>query len=240
MLSVPLVLALVRPFVKVPSLVASRRVASHYGTDATVFGFGRPGPRPPLLTVMVGGVLGVVGVLAVMAVLRVAVLVRRLRGGGVRRVLVVVRVRGRVVVVVVVVGRRVLRHLAVVRVVAVELGLHRVRHLCCVVQVGRVGLVGDEGGLAGGRPLGRVAPLGGRLPPLAAEDGAQDGAGRRVGAGGVAAAAAGGVAAAAAAAAGGVATAAAAAGGSISRRGGSPPHVRTANDGPLQRRETNK
>lgn len=216
MLSVPLVLALVRPFVKSSfSLAASRRVASHYGTDATVFGFGRPGPRPPLLTVMVGGVLGVVGVLAVMAVLRVAVLVRRLRGGGVRRVLVVVRVRGRVVVVVVVVGRRVLRHLAVVRVVAVELGLHRVRHLCCVVQVGRVGLVGDEGGLAGGRPLGRVAPLGGRLPPLASEDGAQDGAGRRVGACGVAAAAA------------------AAAGGSVSRRGGSPPRVRTANDGPF-------
>lgn len=118
---------------------------------------------------MVGGVLGVV--LAVMAVLRVAVLVRG-RPGGVRRVLVVVRVGRRVVVVVVVVGRRVLGHLAVVGVVAVELSLHRVHHLCRVVQVGGVGLVGDEGGVAGGR----VAPaLGGRLPPLAAEDGAQDG-----------------------------------------------------------------
>lgn len=170
---------------------------------------------------MVGGVLGVVGVLAVMAVLRVAVLVRRRRAGRVRRVLVVVRVGRRVVVVVVVVGRRVLRHLAVVGVVAVELSLHRVRHLCCVVQVGGVGLVGDEGGVAGGRAQGRVAPtLGGRFPPLASEDGAQDGGGGRVGAGGVATAAA--------------------TGGSLSRRGGSPPRVRAANDGPLQKRETDE
>lgn len=126
---------------------------------------------------MVGGVLGVVGVLAVMAVLRVAVLVRG-RARRVRRVLVVVRVGRWVVVVVVVVGRRVLRHLAVVGVVAVELSLHCVRHLCCVVQVGRVGLVGDESGVPSGRAHGRVAPtLGGRLSPLAAKDGAQDGGG---------------------------------------------------------------
>lgn len=91
--------------------------------------------------------------LAVMAVLRVGVLVR-VRGVG--RVLVVLRVGGRVVVVVVVVRRRVLRDLAVLGMVTVELGLPRVCYLCCVVQVGRVGLVGYEGGVTGRRE-GRVA-----------------------------------------------------------------------------------
>lgn len=85
------------------------------------------------------------GMLAVMAVLRMAVLVCV---WGVGRVLVVLRVGRGVVVVVVVVGRRVLRHLAVVGVVAVVLGLHCVCYLCCVVQVGRVGLVGYESWVA--------------------------------------------------------------------------------------------
>ena len=61
--------------------------------------------------------------------------------------LVVLRVGRRVVVVVVVVRRRVLWDLAVVGVVTVELGLHCVCYLCCVVQVGRVGLVGYESGV---------------------------------------------------------------------------------------------
>lgn len=86
--------------------------------------------------------------LAVMAVLRVAVLVC-VRGVG--RVLVVLRVGRGVVVVVVVVRRRVLWDLAVVGVVAVVLGLRWVCYLCCVVQVGRVGLVGYECGLTGRR-----------------------------------------------------------------------------------------
>lgn len=89
------------------------------------------------------GVRRVVGMLTVVAVLWVRVLVR------VSRVLVELRVGGRVVVVVVVVGRWILRDLAVVGMVTVVLGLHRVCDLCCVVQVGRVGLVGYEGRVAG-------------------------------------------------------------------------------------------
>lgn len=92
------------------------------------------------------GVRGVMGMLAVVAVLRVGVLVR-VRGVG--RVLVVLRVGRGVVVVVVVVRRWILRDLAVLGVVTVELGLHCVCYLCCVVQVGRVGLVGYESGLTG-------------------------------------------------------------------------------------------
>lgn len=108
--------------------------------------------------------------LAVVAVLGVRVLVPV---RGVSRVLVVLRVGGRVVVVVMVVGRRVLRDLAVVGMVSVVLGLHRVCDLCCVVQVGRVGLVGDEGRVTG-RGQGGVA-LGRRFPSLAAEKRPQDG-----------------------------------------------------------------
>lgn len=89
--------------------------------------------------------------------------------------LVELRVGGRVVVVVVVVGRRVLRDLAVVGMVTVVRGLHRVRDLCCVVQVSRVGLVGDEGRVAG-RGQGGVA-LRGRFPSLAAKERPQDGRG---------------------------------------------------------------
>lgn len=61
--------------------------------------------------------------------------------------LVVLRVGRGVVMVVVVVRRRVLWDLAVLGMVTVELGLHCVCYLCCVVQVGRVGLVGYESGL---------------------------------------------------------------------------------------------
>lgn len=62
--------------------------------------------------------------------------------------LVVLRVGGRLVVVVVVVRRGVLGDLAVLGVGRVE--LHCVCRLCCVMQVGGVGLVGNESGLAGG------------------------------------------------------------------------------------------
>lgn len=62
--------------------------------------------------------------------------------------LVVLRVGRGVVVVVVVVRWRVLWDLwAVVGMVTVELGLHAMCYLCCVVQVGRVGLVGYESGV---------------------------------------------------------------------------------------------
>lgn len=61
--------------------------------------------------------------------------------------LVVLRVGRGVVVVMVVVRRRVLWDFAVLGMVTMELGLHCVRYLCCVVQVGRVGLVGYESGL---------------------------------------------------------------------------------------------
>lgn len=149
-----------------------------------------------------------VGMLAVMAVLRVLVLVLVRVRGRVARVLVVLRVGRRVVVVVVVVRRRVLRDLAVLGMVAVE--LHCVCYLCCVVQVGRVGLVGYEGGLTAGRVERRVA-LGGRFASLAAEERPEDGSGCRVGDGG-------GVAA----------------GCALAWRGGSPARVWTANDGPLQ------
>lgn len=82
--------------------------------------------------------------------------------------LVVLRVGGRVVVVVVVVRRRVLRDLAVLGMVAVVLDLHYVCCLCGVVQVGRVGLVGYEGGLTGGSIRG--VALGRRFASLAAKD----------------------------------------------------------------------
>ncbi|TNN49818.1 hypothetical protein EYF80_039972 [Liparis tanakae] len=114
-----------------PSLRPSLRVgASHYGADATVFGFGSARRRPPLLPVVVRGVLRVrrvMGMLAVVGVLRMGLLLLLLlllllvRLGGVARVLVVLRVGGRVVVVVVVVRRRVLRDLAVLGMVGVEL-----------------------------------------------------------------------------------------------------------------------
>lgn len=148
------------------------------------------------------------GMLTVVAVLRVRVRVLVRGVWGVSRVLVELRVRGRVVVVVVVVGRRVLRDLAVVGMVTVVWGLHRVRDLCCVVQVGRVGLVGDEGRVAG-RGQGGVA-LRGRLPSLAAKERPQDGRGCWVWDGGVAAR------------------------GALVWRGGSPARVGTANDGPLE------
>ena len=53
------------------------------------------------------------------------------------------------VVVMVMVGGRVLLDLAVLGVVAVQLGLSWVDALCRVVEVGWVGLVGDEGGVTG-------------------------------------------------------------------------------------------
>lgn len=179
--------------------------ASHYGADATVFVFGSAAAvrRTRLLAVVVG-VGREVRVLAVVAVLRV-------RGGvrGVGRVLVVLRVRRRVVVVVVVVRRRVLWGRAVLGVMGVVRGRRHV--LCClrrVVQVGRVGLVRYEGGVA--RWHQRGLALRRRLPSLAAKERPEDGRGRRVGERGVAA------------------------GGALSWRGGSPSRVRTANDGPLQ------
>lgn len=64
------------------------------------------------------------------------------RVGAIAWVLVVLCVGGRVVMMMVVVRRWVLRHLAVLRVMRVVLGL------CRVVQVGRVGFVGDECGVA--------------------------------------------------------------------------------------------
>ena len=100
--------------------------------------------------------------LTVVAVLRVCVCVR-----GVCWVLVVLCVRWGVVVVMVMVGGRVLLHLAVLGVVAVQLCLSRVDALCRVVEVGWVGLVGDEGGVTGRRNR-RVALRRG-LPSLAAE-----------------------------------------------------------------------
>lgn len=115
--------------------------ASHYGTDATVFGFGSARSRSCLLTVVVSNMLGVwrmMGMLAVMAVLWMGVLMCM---GGVGWVLVVLCVGRGVVVVMVVVGRRVLRDLTVVRMVTMDLGLHRMGYLCCVVQVGWVGFV---------------------------------------------------------------------------------------------------
>ena len=151
------------------------------------------------------GVWGVMGMLAVMAVLRVAVLVC-VRGVG--RVLVVLRVGRGVVVVVVVVRRRVLWDLAVVGVVAMVLGLRWVCYLCCVVQVGRVGLVGYECGVTG-RGERRVA-LGWRFASLAAKERPKDGGRCWVRDGGMAAWCA------------------------LTWRGGSPARVRTANDGPLQ------
>lgn len=72
--------------------------------------------------------------------------------GAIAWVLVVLRVGRGVVVVVVVVRRRVLWDLAVLGMVTVE--LHCMRYLCCVVQVGRVGLVGYESGLDSGRERG--------------------------------------------------------------------------------------
>lgn len=123
--------------------------------------------------------------------------------------LVVLRVGRRVVVVVVVVRRGVLRDLAVLGVVTVE--LHRVRYLCCVVQVGRVDLVGYESGLTGRGERG--VALGGRFASLAAKERPKDGSRRRVRDGGLAA--------------GGCA---------LTWRGGSPARVWTANDGPLLRR----
>lgn len=63
--------------------------------------------------------------------------------------LVVLCVWRGVVVVMVVVGRGVLLGLDVLGVVTVELGL--CYGLCCVMEVGRVGLVGDEGGVTGWR-----------------------------------------------------------------------------------------
>lgn len=178
--------------------------ASHYGADATVFVFGSAAAmrRTRLLAVVVG-VGRVVRVLAVVAVLRVRGRVR-----GVSRVLVVLRVRRRVVVVVVVVRGRVLWGRAVLRVVGMVWGLRHV--LCClrrVVQVGRVGLVRYEGGVA--RRHQRGLALRRWLPSLAAEERPEDGRGRRVGEWGVAA------------------------GGALPWRGGSPSRVRTANDGPL-------
>lgn len=119
--------------------------ASHHGADATVFVFGSAVRRTRLLTVVVG-VGRVVRVLAVVAVLRMRGRVR-----GVGRVQVVLRVRRRVVVVVVVVRRGVLRGRTVLGVVAVVLGLHHVCCLCRVVQVGRMGLVRYEGGVAAWR-----------------------------------------------------------------------------------------
>lgn len=68
--------------------------------------------------------------------------------------LVVLRVGRGVVVVVVVVRRRVLWDLAVLGMVTVVLGLNCVFYLCCVVQVGRVGLVGYESGVTGWRKRG--------------------------------------------------------------------------------------
>lgn len=87
---------------------------------------------------------------------------------GVGRVLVVLRVGRGVVVVVVVVGRRVLWDLAEVGMVAVELGLHCMCYLCCVVQVGRVGLVGYESWVTRWRKR-RVAQ-GWRFSSLAAKE----------------------------------------------------------------------
>lgn len=148
------------------------------------------------------GVRRVVGMLTVVAVLWVRVLVR------VSRVLVELRVGGRVVVVVVVVGRWILRDLAVVGMVTVVLGLHRVCDLCCVVQVGRVGLVGYEGRVAG-RGQRRVA-LRRWFPTLAAKKRPQDGSRCRVWDGGMAA------------------------WGALVWRSGSSARVGTANDGPLE------
>lgn len=149
--------------------------------------------------------LGVMGMLTVVAVLWVRVLVRV---RGVRRELVELRVGGRVVVVVVVVGRWILGDLAVVGMVTVVLGLHCVCDLCCVVQVGRVGLVGYEGRVAG-RGQRRVA-LRRWFPTLAAKKRPQDGSRCRVWDGGVAAR------------------------GALVWRSGSSARVGTANDGPLQ------
>lgn len=133
-----------------------------------MFGFGPARSRTRLLTVMVRSMLGVrcvMGMLAVMAVLRMGVLVC-MRGVG--RVLVVLRVGRGVVVVVVVVGRWVLWDLAEVGMVTVELGLHCMCYLCCVVQVGRVGLVGYESWVT--RRRKRRVALGWRFPSLAAKE----------------------------------------------------------------------
>lgn len=176
--------------------------ASHYGADATVFGLGSASSWTRLLAVVLWNVLGVLRVMGMLAV--VAVLWVR----GVGRVLVELREGGRVVVVVVVVGRWVLRDLAVVGMVTVVLGLHWVCDLCCVVQVGRVGLVGYEGGVAG-RGQRRVA-LRRRFPSLAAKKRPQDGCWCRVWDGG------------------------GAAWGALVWRSGSSARVGTANDGPLE------
>lgn len=101
-----------------------------------------------------------------------------------------------------------MRDLAVVGMVTVVWGLHCVCDLCCVVQVGRVGLVGYEGRVAG-RGQRRVA-LRRWLPSLAAKKRAQDGSRCRVWDGGVAT------------------------WGALMWRGGSSARVRTANDGPLE------
>lgn len=85
----------------------------------------------------------------------------------------VLRVGRGVVVVVVVVRRRVLWDLAELGMVTVELGLHCVCYLCCVVQVGWVGLVGYESGVTGRRQ--RRVGLGRRFAPLAAKERPEDG-----------------------------------------------------------------
>ena len=58
------------------SLILLKSPASHYGTDATVFGLGSASSRTRRLAVMVWNMLGVVGMLTVVAVLWVRVLVR--------------------------------------------------------------------------------------------------------------------------------------------------------------------
>lgn len=86
--------------------------------------------------------------------------------------LVVLRVGRRVKVVVVVVRRRVLWDLAVLGMVTLVLGRHSMC-LCCVVEVGWVGLVGYEGGLTGLRVRG--VALGWWFASLAAEKRPEDG-----------------------------------------------------------------
>lgn len=109
--------------------------------------------------------------LAVMAVLRVGVL-ECVRGVG--WVLVVLRVGRGVVVVVVVVRRGILWDLAVLGMVTVM--LHCVHGLRRVMQVGRMGLVRYEGGVAWLRERG--VALRWRFPSLAAKERPEDGCGR--------------------------------------------------------------
>lgn len=184
---------------------------SDHRTDATVLGLGAAGGLGGRWrgAVVVGPVSGMGRVCRVAPVAMRCVWVRRvgrLRLGRVVLVRRVLQVGRRVVVVVVMVRRGVLSHLA-------ELGVVRVRgcrRVCVrpgrVVQVGGVRGVGDEGGVQGLR-----GGAGGLHPPPGAEQRSEQRGG--VGQG-----------------------LAAVAGRAVSAGGGSPPHVRTANDGPLQER----